>query len=352
MRRILTLLLLLLSITISVKAVDLSDLERAVPRQAEAYLDGSAADQRDFLDGIAEIVSGTLQQSTAVLRGSAAVILKVLLIVVLCRLVEHAEGDTVSRTASMTGALAITACCVSDLRGLIGLGKTTMNQISSFSTLLMPVMASAAAASGSVTGAGVMYTIVTLFSNFLIRLSDNLLIPVIYGYLALGLVDCALQETRLAKLRELLAWCIKNGLKLMMYLFTGFLAVTGILSGNADAAALKAAKVTISGMVPVVGGIISDAAETVLASGGVLKSAVGTFGMLAILAVFAMPFFRMGINYLAFKLTTALSGVLGSKLGVLLDAVTDAMGFLLAMTGSSVLMCLIACCCFMKAVSL
>ena len=83
----------------------------------------------------------------------------------------------------------------------------------------------------------------------------------------------------------------------MMYLFTGFMAVSGLLSGHVDATALKAAKVTVSGMVPVVGGIISDAAETVLYSAGLLKGAVGTFGMLAVFAVFASPFLKMGLHY-------------------------------------------------------
>ena len=210
------------------------------------------------------------------------------------------------------------------------------------------ILAAAAAASGGSVSAGGMYTVAALFSNLLIRFSKGIVYPAVYGYLALALTDSTVQEERLKKLRELIGWCIRNALRIMMYLFTGFLAVTGIISGAADAAALKAAKVTMSGMIPVVGGIVSEAAETVLAGAGLLKSAVGTYGMIAVTAIFLLPFIRMGMQFLAFKMTAALSGVLGSRICGLLDAVAEAMGFVLAMTASAVLMSLLSCCCLMK----
>lgn len=64
---------------------------------------------------------------------------------------------------------------------------------------------------------------------------------------------------------------------------------------------VKAAKFTMSSLVPVVGGILSDAAETVLAGAGILKNAVGVFGMLAVLAMCVVPFLQLGIHYLAYK---------------------------------------------------
>ena len=182
-------------------------------------------------------------------------------------------------------------------------------------------------------------------------ISTALFLPMIYADLALAMVDAALQQERLQGLRQCLAWVIRNGLKGVMYAYTGFMAVTGVLSGSADAAALKAAQMTISTVVPVVGGIISSAAETVLSSAGLLRSAAGTFGMLAVLGAFVTPFLQIGISYLAFKVTAALSAVLGSGQGRLLEALTGAAGNLLAMVGSATVMSLLACCCFMKVVT-
>ena len=73
--------------------------------------------------------------------------------------------------------------------------------------------------------------------------------------------------------------------------------------------------------------------------------------MLAILAIFLLPFLQMGISYLGFRLTAALGGVLDSGQNRLLDALTGATGFMLAMVGSCALISLYACCCFIRTVT-
>lgn len=72
----------------------------------------------------------------------------------------------------------------------------------------------------------------------------------------------------------------------------GYLTASGAIAGSADAAAVKAAKMTISRAIPVVGGILSDAAETVLAGAGVLRGTVGVVGMLVVLAICLTPFYN------------------------------------------------------------
>ena len=358
MRRLLILILLLFVLTGQALAVDLpetfgvAELQRRLPQAAEEMLDGLSPTEQIDLWKLEDIFTDAWEQSRGFMRMTLKSMVRILLIVILCRLAELGDGEQVVRAAAMAGSFAITLSCANDVKGLVGLGTNTMGEIMAFSDLLLPVMASAAAAAGAAGSAGAVYALTTVFSNLLIRFCNLVLIPAVYGVIALGLCDCALQECRLKKAGELISWFIRFCLKTVMYAFTGFLTVTGVISGASDAAALKAAKVTISGMVPVVGGIISDAADTVLAGAGGLKSAVGTFGMLAIVAVFLLPFLRMGFQFLSFRLAAALSGVMGSKLCGLLDTLAEAMGFLLAMTGSCVLMCLLSCISFMRMVQL
>lgn len=330
-----------------------SDLEKGLPDEAsEALEDLSPMEQISLRDGFRGIMESIRDKSNGILKTAAALMLQLLGIVTICRLAEEGKGESVTHAAAMAGSLGVIACCASNLHGMIGLGQRTMEEISTFSKLLLPVMASAASAAGAAASAGGLYAVTAVSSNVLISFSQGVLLPVVYGYLALALADSAVQEERLRKLRELLGWCIRQGLRIGMYLFTGFLTVTGILSGTADAAALKAAKLTMSGMIPVVGGILSDAAQTVLTGAGLLKNAVGTYGMLAVAAIFLLPFLRMGVQFLAFKITAALGSILGSRLCGLLDAISEAMGFLLAMTASSAFMVLLSCCCLMQVGSL
>ena len=317
-------------------------------RTEELMMEYEPAVQTDLGSGIENIINDAQKNSGGFVISTAKVMVRILAVLLLCRLLCCFGEDRVSSASMLAASLAVTVCCMSDIKTMIGLGRNVMEEINGFTALLLPVMAAAATASGAPTSGTAIYTVSAFFCNALIRVCRSVLIPLLYVFLALGTADAALGQNRLAKFRELTGWVIKNTLKAALYLFTGLLTATGVISGTADAAALKAAKVAISGMIPVVGGIVSDASSSLLAGAGILKSAVGTFGMLAILAMFTLPFFQVGISYLGLKLTSALGGLLGSGHDKLLDTLTGTMGYMLAMIGSCTAMSIIACCCFVK----
>ena len=122
-----------------------------------------------------------------------------------------------------------------------------------------------------------------------------------------------------------------------------YLSVVRVISGAVDGTTVKVAKTAISGVVPVVGGIIAEASETVLLGAGMLRNTIGIFGMLAILAACAYPFLQLGIQYLLYKLTAFLAGTLGTPgLCKLVDGLGGAFGLVLGMTGGCALLLLIS----------
>ena len=82
-----------------------------------------------------------------------------------------------------------------------------------------------------------------------------------------------------------------------------------------------------------------------------VRSTAGVLGLLAILAITAAPFLKLGAQYLLLKLTAALGGVGGSENHTALtENFAQAMGLLLATTGTWCLIQLISTVCFMKGV--
>lgn len=359
--RVLFLPLILFMLTVSVGAQETLDrqaelvgidaLEGSLDMEARDLMDyDDPTEQRNVISDVVSIFKNAVKNSEGAIKKAVRSMTYILLIVLAVQLAEVIIGEKQIQIAAASGALAIVVFCASDFRTMIGLGKDTLQEINSFSNALLPVMVSAATMTGSVTGAGVVYTLSSVFTNLMIRFSNAVLVPAVYAYLGLALTDSVTQQERLKQLRELLGWLIEKGLKALVYVFTGFLTVSGIISGAADEAAVKAAKMTLSGVVPVVGGIISNAASSVLSSAALLKNAVGTFGMLSILAIFAVPFINLGVSYMMFKIVTAISGIVGSKQAGLLQAIASAMGYILAMTATCALIGLLSCCFLIKAV--
>lgn len=147
----------------------------------------------------------------------------------------------------------------------------------------------------------------------------------------------------LDKVAEVLKWVVNRTLTALLVLFVTYLTVSGAIAGTTDAAVLKAAKMAISTAVPVVGTIISNAAETILVGAGLLKNTVGVFGMLAVLGICIVPFLQLGVQYLTYKFCGALVATLAdNRLAKLIDSIGTAFALMLGMTGASALLLLVS----------
>lgn len=347
MRKILILLMLVVMLSVPMQAAELELPD--TPESASTYL---PEEDGGFLENILQILNGALQAVVPGMRQTIASCIAVLAVVILCSLFGGSENTFGSRATDLLGAVAIPAILLRPTTSLISAGLNIVGEISHYGNLLLPVMSAAMVTSGGITTASALYLGTALFDSVLTRLVSGVLAPMVNLYLAIHVASAAVGTDMLSKMCAFFRGGIIWGLKTVLYVFTGYMAITGVISGNADSIAVKAAKVTISGAVPVVGKILSDATETVLVGADAVRNTLGIGGMLAIIAMTAEPFIRVGLQYLILKLTAALCGIVGSKgQSSLADAFAQAMGLILAMVGSVCVLQLISTVCFMKGVT-
>ena len=360
MRRGWILLLLLAALALPVSAADVLEQERQIlqvdsltdplsGQTREALEDYSPASQTDPASAILDIFKWASNLSVGTLREAVQTGAMLLTAALICQLVRQAYPKDRLQLQSLTGAFAITALFAASMKSMIGLATGVLDEMEAYAKLLLPVMCGAASAAGALSGAGSLYMGSSLFFSLLTSLIRALLLPLVYAYLGLAAVECGLPDERLGSVRTLLGWCISALLKGVMYVFTAYLSLTGLLSGSSDEATVNAAKSTLSAALPVVGGIAADASEAVLQSAKLLRATAGTFGILAVLAMALVPFLKIAICYLTMKLTAAAAGLAaGKEHAALLGAQTSAMGYLLSMVGCAALLLLFSTCCFMK----
>lgn len=345
MKRIVLMIMLVLLLAQPVSASQIT--APVVPESGESVM---PEDTGSFGDALWELVRNAVGTIRPDLKEAGATCTGIVGIVLILSVLQAVPGTSKS-ACELVGTVAIGVVLLQQTNALINLGTETVKDLSSYGTLLLPVMTAALAAQGGVTGAAALYTGTALFDSVLSKLISVILTPMIYVFLALSVANSAVEEDVLKQFRDFLKWLMVWVLKIILYVFTGYMGITGVVSGTTDAATLKAAKLTISGMVPVVGNILSDASEAVLVSAGVVKNTAGIYGLLAILAVCIGPFFRIGAHYLMLKASAAVCGVFGSKrITGLIGDFSTAMGLLLAMTGSVCLLLLISVVCFLKGV--
>ena len=226
---------------------------------------------------------------------------------------------------------------------MLGLGVQTVEEIHSYLRLLLPGLGSLMAASGRLTGAGTVTAGAILGFDLFAALLDRILTPLVWLRAGLCAAGAILGLDTLDQLRDFLKWASTGILKLVLWLFFGLLTAADLFSGAADARQLKAARFAISGMIPGVGNLVSDASGALLNAASMLKASVGLYGMLAAAAICLTPFLRIWIRYLVLRLATALGGLLGK--GRTLDLVgqmAELTGTVLAMTGIACILAMLS----------
>lgn len=346
MKRLILVFLLLRLIAVPVSASNLQIPDP--PPGAQAYLPG---ENESLLSGFLEIISKGIAEVLPGVKTAAAMCAGALAASILCCLFPGVDGSA-DLTARLVGTMAISGLLLGSADALLRQALDTVSELADYGKLLLPVMTGSLAASGGTGKAAGLYLGTAFFNSLLSSALSDVIVPMVYVFLALTVAAAAIGNPLLKRLRELMKGLVTWALKLILYGFSGYMALTGVISGTADAAALKAAKMTISGAVPVVGGMISDATETILVSAGAIRSAAGLSGLAAVLALVVVPFLRSGVQYLLLKLTGSLCAVTGSaEHAALIEGIGQAMGIVLGMIGTAALLQLISIVCFMKGVT-
>lgn len=342
--------LVLIILAVACLGIPAKGLELTAPTVPESAEEFMVSDPQNLKEGIVEIIKEAVGHLRPDLKEASTVCIGIIGSVMIISMLRSIPGG-MERTADMVATVAVSGIFLSAAGALMDLGTETVTQVSEYGKLLLPVMTAALAAQGGITTSSALYAGTALFDAVLSSLISKVLMPMLYVFLALAVANSAIGDDLLKKLRDSVKWLMTWVLKIILYVFTGFISITGVVSGPTDAAALKAAKLTISGVVPVVGGILSDASEAVLVSAGMVKNSVGLYGLFAVLAIWIGPFFRIGTHYLLLRFTGGVCSIFASKRSSdLIQDFATVMGFLLAMTGSVCLMLLISTVCFMRGV--
>ena len=316
-----------------------------VPEEASVYMPENT---ESFSEGLWYVIRKGIELVNPQLHKVMGLCLSLVALALLVSITGNFTQEKANAT-DLAGCISAAVLLLSPSGSLIDLGIETVRQIGDYGKLLLPVLTTALAAQGGVNTSAALYAGTSIFSAILSSLLHTVLVPLIYVYLCISVVISAFPNDYLQNIRSFIKWIMTWTLKIILYVFTGYISITGVIGGGVDASAIKAAKLTLSGVIPVVGSIISDASEAILVGAGLVKNGIGVYGLLAVLSIIIGPFIKFGIQYLLLKVTGAICKTFGtSKISGLIQDFSSIMGFLLGMIGTNGLLLLISIVCYMK----
>lgn len=345
MKKILLFVLFALCLAGGAGAVDTAAVAEAVPEEVRAILgelDWNTG--RGAAEALDKVWAWVLGQLDGVLRQalrSAAVALAVTLLCSLAGAV--AEDGKTPDVVLLGGALAVTASCAGSVTGYLSQAREALCSMIDFSKALLPCMAAASAASGQAVSGAARYAASSLFMDVLLSVGTNLVLPLIYAFVAAAAAKAALPVGPLGGPVRIIKWICTTALTALCTVFTLYLSVTGAVSAPTDALAGSVVKTVVSNALPVVGKIVSDAAGSYLAGAALLRGAVGAAGLAVVLCVCVGPMLSLGAHYLCFKAAACVAEPFAEgRLSGLLGDVGTAYGMALGLVGSGGAMLFVA----------
>ena len=346
MKRILILIILICIFATEAYAAELT--APPAPSEAQPYMPPQS---KSFGADLWYIIKQALSGMFPSIKNATQICISVIAVVLITALIKNINSAS-GKSIELAGTISIGAVLISSSNAMIRLAISTVESMSDYGKLLLPVMTTALAGEGGVASSTALYTGTVIFDTVLTSIIAKLIVPFLYAYLAVSIVMSAVDSASLKNFKGIFKWLMTWTLKLGIYIFTGYLGITKVVTGTTDAMALKATKLTLSGTVPIVGGIISDASEAILVGTGLMKNTAGIYGIFAVISICLVPFLTIGTQYLLLKLTAGVCEMFheGRHISLIRDF-TFALGILLATTGTICIVELVSIVCFLKGVS-
>lgn len=168
---------------------------------------------------------------------------------------------------------------------------------------------------GAATGAAtaVLYYQFTLFLAYGIeKLLLFILMPLIYGYVLMALMNGIWAEERLTLLLEFLKKGIAAGLKIAMGVITGLSLFQSMITPVIDSLRTSAVKKAVSA-IPGIGNLAEGVTEMLIGSAVLIKNSIGIFLLLLLLFICLIPLFKLLLIACMIKGGAALAGIVSDK---------------------------------------
>lgn len=272
-------------------------LPQRLPPNAQALLeslDWDALDPSSYtelrLGQTAQMLTDLLSAESVGPKQTMGMLMGVILLCALFSGLDGAVGSlSLRRTYQGVSVLAAGGAVLVPLFALFTRVWEAVEQVTVFLSAYVPVYG-AILLTGGRGGSALSYQTTLLTAvQLLLWLVRGVVFPVLLVSLALGCTGSVSEGFALDRLSGTFHRVILWILGLFSTLFSGLLSLQQMVASAGDSLSSRVMKFSLSSFVPVVGGVLSEAYNTVIGCGGLLRSTVGAFGLLSVVLVVLPP---------------------------------------------------------------
>jgi stage III sporulation protein AE len=187
-----------------------------------------------------------------------------------------------------------------------------LSDITTFMRLYIPTYMIAVGSASGIASASAYYQILLVVVYLVEWLYLSVLVPVVYSYVLLTVINGVWMEEKLFLLLELIEKMIGVSLKVSIGIVTGFSLLQSMITPALDSLQTSALKKAVSA-IPGIGGLTEGMFEMVMGSAILIKGSVGVYITLVLLGLCSIPVLKILLLSCVTKLGAALIGIISDK---------------------------------------
>ncbi|MCM1540988.1 MAG: stage III sporulation protein AE [Blautia sp.] len=300
----------------------------------------------DILGALTELFTGSIAGIQAQFSGMKNILVWLLILGILSSLMNHFveifDRHQVADISFYFMYLLFSAVLLGSFSQAAQVAEETMENVILFVKLLVPAyLISVGVAAGAVT-AGASYQMMLLVIYGVEYILMSALLPLIYSYVMLSMINGIWAEEKLTLLIDLLGKVVGWILKAAIGVVTGISFFQALITPLVDSAKSSALQKALSSL-PGVGNLADGAVELVLGSAMILKNSIGVVLLLLLLLLCAAPLFKIAMIAFILKCAAAFMEIVSDKrITACANRTGDGALLLLRTAGTAMLLFLIA----------
>lgn len=264
-----------------------------------------------------DILAFLLESARQPISGALLLFGELLLLVVvsgvLSQLTKAFSSEGAAKIANLVVYASAAILIVNALIGAVRTANGAIEGLLNVSQGMFPILSMMLAATGGLASTAVLQPAWSIAINAASWLTREALIPAaLYGG-ALAVVGNLTDKGLLKELGSLVRGAGVWIAGAVMTVFVAIASIQGSAAVSYDGISFRAAKYAVDSMIPYVGGMFSDMADTFMGCTLLVRNAVGMAGLLMMVLAVIRPLLLILGVYFAFKLASAVSGAFESK---------------------------------------
>ena len=258
---------------------------------------------KDFFIGISRYLLDELISHSALLS-------RMILLAIICAILQNLQNSFESKT---TGELAynvvyfvILGIAMQSFSIAIKIGIDSIDHMVTFMHALLPTIIILLTSMGAFVSAALFQPLITLTVSMLSTFVKNIILPLIFFGAILNLVNYISEKIQISKLADLIKQISIVLLGFVFTIFLGVMAIQGVAASSFDGVTARTAKYAVDNLIPIVGGFLSDAVDTIIGCSLLIKNAIGVIGLLFLFIMILFPIIKILALILIYKLSSAI----------------------------------------------